>query len=85
MYTVYVLRNKAGKLYKGYTGNIEQRMAYHNSGLTNWTREKGPWDLVYVEEYANKQEALKREKLLKSGQGRDFLKQVIFRDVAQPG
>lgn len=42
-----------------------------------WTKLRGLWKLVYKEEYTTKTEALKREKFLKSGKGREFLKHII--------
>lgn len=77
MYTVYVLRNEQDQLYKGITGDLEKRIVYHNAGLNTWTRGKGPWVVVYTEEYCSKSEALAREKFLKSGKGREFLKNKL--------
>jgi len=78
MYTVYVLKNSQGLLYKGYTGNLEERLITHNAGSRlKWTGIRGPWTLVYQEEVDTKIEALKREKFFKSGKGREFLKKII--------
>lgn len=79
MFYVYVLQNPEGILYKGYTSNLEQRMEQHNSTdrLHAYTKGKGPWTLVHKEEYAIKEEAMRREKFLKTGKGRDFLKTVL--------
>ena len=77
MYVVYVIRNPDGELYKGSTSDLEERLRYHDSGWSKWTKGKGPWKLVYSESFESKQEALKREKFLKSGQGRAFLKNTI--------
>ena len=35
---------------------------------------RGPWQLIYYEAYLNRADALGREKYLKSGDGRKFLK-----------
>jgi len=77
-YIVYVIGNDKGQLYKGLTTNLEKRLYYHNSGLGNWTKFRGPFRLVYEEGFASKTEALKREKFLKSGQGRELLKSKVF-------
>lgn len=77
MYTVYIIRNPEGRLYKGYTENINKRLEEHNAGVTRWTKSKGPWKLVYSEEYQNKSDAIKRELFFKTGAGRDLLKQLI--------
>jgi putative endonuclease len=67
----YVLENDAGKRYTGYTGQQpEARLNEHNAGLNRWTRANGPWKLVYFESFATKQEAMARERYLKTGVGR---------------
>jgi len=79
MFTVYVLKSrKDGKRYVGMTSkSSKERMKEHNMGSNKWTRTHKPFDLVYEEVYDNKTEAIKREKFLKSGQGRKFLDSVI--------
>ena len=81
MYYVYILQNPKGILYKGYTSDLEKRIEQHNSndGFVSYTNKKGPWRLVYKEEYANESEARKREKFFKTGKGREFLKETIGR------
>lgn len=76
-YNVYVIKNIKGQLYKGMTSNLEHRLYEHNNGLGRWTKNKGPFILIYSEVCHNKQEALMREKFLKSGQGREFLKKLV--------
>ncbi len=73
LYTVYVIRARNGQLYKGMTSNLESRLEQHNIGW-RWSKGRGPFVLVYKEEFDIKTEALKRERFLKSGQGREFLK-----------
>ena len=79
MFTVYVLKSgKDGKRYIGVTSkDARARMREHNLGSNKWTRMHKPFDLAYEEVYDNKTEAIKREKFLKSGQGRKFLDSVI--------
>ena len=72
---VYVLKSvKDGNLYTGYTSDLEKRLFEHNSGLSKATKGRSPFELVYKEEYDNRSDAMKREKFLKTGKGRDFLK-----------
>ncbi|MCF7918063.1 GIY-YIG nuclease family protein [Candidatus Gracilibacteria bacterium] len=77
MYSVYVISNPKGILYKGSTSHLEQRMGEHQDGLSPWTKGKGPWTLVYHEEFKTRSDATKREKFLKSGKGREFLKNLL--------
>ncbi|MDP1884459.1 MAG: GIY-YIG nuclease family protein [Candidatus Moranbacteria bacterium] len=73
MFTVYILRSlKNSKRYIGYTSKEAlARLHDHNTGSNKWTRENGPFVIIHTEEYDSKIEAMKREKFLKSGQGRD--------------
>jgi len=77
MFFVYVLRNQKGNLYTGHTNNLERRLNQHNSGLEKSTKNKGPWQLVYQEKFTTRGLAMIREKELKTGKGRDFLKSVL--------
>ena len=75
MYYVYVMRSlKDGRLYKGFTSNLKRRIKEHNSGQTKSTKGFVPLELIYFEKVNSREEARNREKYLKSGQGRDFLK-----------
>jgi len=44
---VYVLRNPAGRLYIGVSEDVLRRLEQHNSGMSNGTRSRGPWCLVW--------------------------------------
>jgi len=77
-YYVYVIRSKEGFLYKGMTDNLERRLVEHNNKeLSFWTKRGTEWKLIYKEEFDNKTEALKREKWLKTGIGREYLKKIL--------
>ena len=75
---VYVLRNPDGKLYIGQTRDLSFRLRQHNDPnhtLTRTTKRfRGPWKIAYSETLPSRLEALTREKALKSGQGRAWLK-----------
>jgi putative endonuclease len=78
VYYVYVLRSVVNyRLYTGYTKDIERRLAEHNSGKTKYTRLTKPFELVYKEGYNTSLEAARREKFLKSGKGRELLKEIL--------
>ena len=84
MYFVYVLINPQGKIYIGQTSNLQRRLEQHNDPdckLTLYTkRHPGPWKLVYYETYRTRAMAMKREKQLKSGKGREWLHKEILKD-----
>ena len=77
MFIVYILKLKGKKSsYIGVTENIERRLEEHKTGKVKST--KGGFEkLIYTEEYTNKKEAWKREKFLKSGKGREWIKQNV--------
>ncbi len=65
-YTVYIIENQNNSLYyKGYTSNLEKRLWEHNNGLSRYTRNKGPWRLVFERNFDSKSEALQFEKRIK--------------------
>ena len=80
MYPVYVLISmiNPNKTYVGITNNIFRRWCEHNKGRSKYTSLTRPFRLVYQEEYEVRSEAMKREKALKGGQGRQWLKSAIL-------
>lgn len=79
MFYIYVLKSlKNQKHYVGMTGqDPSQRLTEHDRGTSYWTYRNGPFRLIYQEQYADKEFARKREKFLKSGRGREFLKRKL--------
>lgn len=80
MFSVYALYNQQNnKIYIGQTENLVRRIKQHNDhvfkGYT--ARFQGEWKLIYSESVITRSEALKREKQLKSGNGRAHIKTFI--------
>jgi putative endonuclease len=74
-YYVYVLQSEVDKSwYIGFTSDIKRRIIEHNSGKTITTSKKKPYKLIYCEAALNKEDAIAREKYIKSGMGRKYLK-----------
>ena len=78
-YFVYILENTEDKTwYIGFTQNLKQRIQDHIHKKSPYTSKKtGKWILIYCELYRNKKDALGREKFLKSGAGKNFIKKQI--------
>jgi putative endonuclease len=77
-YYVYILRSlKDQKHYIGSTHDVAARLRYHNAGLQRSTRSRLPFVLVYEEELEGKQEALRREKQIKSYKGGEAFKKLL--------
>jgi len=71
----YVLRSRTnGRLYTGSTNVLERRLTEHDRGQTGYTARAGPFDLIYSEPCESRLDARRRERYLKTGAGRDFLK-----------
>ena len=76
-YYVYVLYSLIhGRYYVGSSADPQKRLNSHNDSRNRgWTRRFAPWVIIYTERLNSKYDALKREKWLKSGIGRDFILQ----------
>ena len=61
----------------GQTNNIENRLRRHNSGLVRSTKSRIPFELVYNETFETRAESMRREKDLKGGQGRKWIKEKV--------
>ena len=78
MFTVYVLKNNiTGRHYIGSTNDFVRRISEHNRGHTRSTRQKGSWEVKYIEECKSLLEARRREKLIKSYKGGNGFKKLI--------
>ncbi len=77
MYYIYILENEEGKHYIGYTSHLANRLKKHNTDSSRWTRYKGPWKIIYSEEYQTKSEAYRREKQIKSYKGGVAFKKLL--------
>lgn len=77
-FAVYILYSKNfDKTYVGFTTSIIQRFYSHNFLAKNgYTLQFRPWTVVYLEFYQTKSEALSRKKRLKSGIGREYIKDL---------
>lgn len=82
---VYILKCRDNTLYTGYTNDLENRLAKHESGKgAKYTRGRGPFQVMLVEKYPTKEEAMQREYKIKQLKRkdkfeliRDQLKEVI--------
>jgi len=80
MYIVYVLENSLDRSwYIGQTDDLKRRLIQHNtkSGGRTTRMKLGKWKLIYAEAYCDKRDALGREKFLKGGSGRKYLKKQL--------
>lgn len=86
MYYVYVIKsNRDEQFYTGFTRDLKNRLKEHNTGRVPSTKERGPFELIYYEACLNEQDALTREKYLKSGMGKRYLKNRLRRFLSLTG
>jgi putative endonuclease len=75
MFYVYVLQSIADHgFYIGYSTDLKSRLSAHKRGASLATQHRGPWKLIYYEAYLERADAEGRERYLKSGSGRRFLR-----------
>lgn len=75
----YVIECEDGSFYKGHTSNLSNRFKEHCAGKgADWTASHKPKQVYYYEVHYGEEEAISREKYLKSGAGREwFQKEVV--------
>jgi len=77
MFYVYAIRSQVRNyIYVGLTNNLKRRLSEHNERKNKTTRAYAPFELIHSEEFETRIEAREREKYLKSGIGKDFLKSL---------
>ncbi len=78
MFNVYLLHSIADSgFYIGYTTDLKRRLSERKQGASVATRHRGPWKLIYYEAYTERLDAEGRERYLKSGGGRRFLRRQL--------
>lgn len=77
-YYTYVLKSKKDdKLYIGWSNNLKHRVEQHNKGMVLATKHRLPLELIYYEACLSENNAIEREKQLKTGFGRAYLKRRL--------
>lgn len=85
MYYVYILLSeKDGQFYTGYTANLLNRLENHEQGKVTSTKNRLPIKLIYWEGCLNQQDATRREKYLKSGNGKIYLRNRLSNYFSNP-
>jgi putative endonuclease len=78
MYCTYILYSVSyNRYYIGHSENVTARLLRHNSKKVNSTRPYIPWNLVYYEEYATRQEAASRELEIKKKKSRKYIEWLV--------
>ncbi|RKY37543.1 MAG: GIY-YIG nuclease family protein [Candidatus Omnitrophota bacterium] len=78
MYFVYILLSKRfKKLYIGSSASPDKRLASHNAGRVVSTKKYRPYERIFLETHKDRISAEKRERYLKSGWGRRWIKKNL--------
>jgi putative endonuclease len=79
MFYTYILQSKVknDQLYIGFTTDLKGRLVEHNQKLNFSTKPYAPWELIYYEASKEESDAKRREKYLKSPQGRRLVRRRI--------
>lgn len=78
MYYTYILwSERLLRYYIGSSNNCFRRLKEHNAGKSRFTKKGIPWKLIKIEEFDTRQEAYKREFIIKSYKGGIQFKQLI--------
>jgi len=79
---VHVLSSiKDVRFYIGYTTNLKSRLTDHNAGMVFSTKHRSPFELIYHEGCRHQEDALRRERYLKSTYGKRYIKSRIKCDL----
>ena len=86
MYYTYILQSQKDKRwYTEATDDLRERFNLHNKNQVISTKNRGPFELIYYEACANQKDAFRREKYLKSGPGKRYLKNRLKRSLSLTG
>ena len=76
-YTYVLKSNRDGKLYIGWSTDLERRIQEHTKGQVYATKDRLPIELVYYEACLSQEKAIERERALKTGFGRSYIHKRI--------
>ena len=80
MFFTYIIENQDGIFYKGSTADFNERLVQHNKGLSTYTKNRGPWKLIFVASFETRKEAEELERKLKRC-NKKYLRWLILQPV----
>lgn len=85
VYTYVIRSKKDNKWYTGTTSNLRKRLSEHNDNKVTSTKNRGPFELIYYEGCIDMNDAFTRERYLKTGMGKHYLKNRLRRFLSLTG
>jgi len=84
MYYVYVLRSESdGRFYTGSTPDLKRRFSEHVAGKVPSTKARRPLKIIYYEACLAKSDAIRRERYLKTGMGKRYLRNRLRSSIEE--
>ena len=78
VFYLYILQSESTRrFYIGQTQDVPERVAYHNANYSKSLKNRGPWRLVYTEQYKTRSEAVLGERQLKSWKDRRMIEKLF--------
>ena len=75
---VYVLKSQSsGRFYVGHTEHLTRRVFEHNNNHTFSSKNRGPWKLVYSEEFPTRSGAALREQQIKRMKSSQWIDRLV--------
>jgi len=84
-HTYLIQSKKDSHWYTGCASDLRKRFREHNEGMASSTKGRGPFALIYYETCLNKNDAFARERYLKSGMGKRYLRNRLKRFLSLTG
>lgn len=85
VYTYVIRSKKDNKFYTGTTADLRKRFSEHNDNKVTSTKNRGLFELIYYEGCIDKNDAFARERYLKTGTGKRYLKNRLKRFLSLTG
>ena len=83
-----IVSRSTGETYVGQTEDLRRRVLEHNDPNNRRTlhtkRRRGPWMIAYWEAHHSRAEAMKQERFLKTGKGRQWIQEKLAGWLANP-
>ncbi len=76
-YTYIIQSNSTGKYYIGSTQDVNERLNRHNGGRSEYTKNRGPWEVKHAEKFADLASARKRENFIKRQKSKKYIETLI--------
>ena len=80
MFLFYIIYSTLlDRFYYGSCENLDERLRRHNTNHKGWTGKTNDWKIVYSESFVNKNDALARERQIKSWKNRKRI-EALFKN-----